>query len=32
VNPYLAIETLEHLDSEGRFPEGVTFETALRNY
>jgi glutamate synthase (NADPH) large chain len=32
VNPYLAIETLEHLDLEGRLPAGLTFEEALRNY
>ena len=32
VNPYLAIETLEHLEREGRLPDGVTFQIALRNY
>jgi glutamate synthase (NADPH/NADH) large chain len=32
VNPYLAIETLEHLGLEGRLPTGLTFEAALRNY
>jgi glutamate synthase (NADPH) large chain len=32
VNPYLAIETLEHLELEGRLPDGATFVTALRNY
>ncbi|HEY7333537.1 MAG TPA: glutamate synthase large subunit [Bryobacteraceae bacterium] len=30
VNPYLAIETLEDLESRGRM--GVSFETALKNY
>ncbi|MFN3323527.1 MAG: glutamate synthase large subunit [Bryobacteraceae bacterium] len=32
VNPYLAIETLENMALRGYLPEGVTFETALRNY
>jgi glutamate synthase (NADPH/NADH) large chain len=32
VNPYLAIETLEDLATKGRFPEGLTFEHALKNY
>jgi len=32
VNPYLAIETLEDLAARGRLPEGITFETALKNY
>ncbi|MGH9629494.1 MAG: glutamate synthase central domain-containing protein, partial [Bryobacteraceae bacterium] len=32
VNPYLAIETLEDLALRGVLPEGVTFETALKNY
>ena len=32
VNPYLAIETLEDLALRGHFPEGVTFDTALKNY
>jgi glutamate synthase domain-containing protein 2/glutamate synthase domain-containing protein 1/glutamate synthase domain-containing protein 3 len=32
VNPYLAIETLENMAQRGLLPEGVTFETALKNY
>ncbi len=32
VNPYLAIETLEDLANRGNFPEGMTFEKALKNY
>ncbi|HZT36992.1 MAG TPA: glutamate synthase large subunit [Bryobacteraceae bacterium] len=32
INPYLAIETLEDLAKRGMLPEGVTFETALKNY
>jgi glutamate synthase domain-containing protein 2/glutamate synthase domain-containing protein 3 len=32
VNPYLAIETLESMALRGLLPEGVTFETALKNY
>jgi len=32
VNPYLAIETLESMANSGLFPEGVTFEKALKNY
>ena len=32
VNPYLAIETLEDLAWNGRLPDGVTFETALKNF
>ena len=32
VNPYLAIETLEHEAARGHFAPGVTFETALKNY
>lgn len=32
VNPYLAIETLETMADRGLLPEGVTFETALKNY
>ena len=32
INPYLAIETLENLAQRGMLPEGVTFETALKNY
>jgi len=32
VNPYAAIETLEDLAEKGLLDEGVTFETALRNY
>jgi len=32
INPYLAIETLENLELRGLLPEGLTFETALKNY
>src|SRR5260370_1124999 len=32
VNPYLAIETLEDQATRGYLPDGVTFETALKNY
>ncbi len=32
VNPYLAIETLEEMHAARRLPEGVTFETALKNF
>jgi glutamate synthase domain-containing protein 2/glutamate synthase domain-containing protein 1/glutamate synthase domain-containing protein 3 len=32
INPYLAIETLQDQGKRGRLPEGVTFETALKNY
>ncbi len=32
VNPYLAIETLEDLARRGQFPEGVTFDAALKHY
>ncbi len=32
VNPYLAIDTLEQQALRGNLPEGVTFETALKNY
>ena len=32
VNPYLAIETLEDMAVRGMLPEGVSFETALKNY
>ena len=32
VNPYLAIETLENMANNGRLPEGVTFDKALKNY
>jgi glutamate synthase domain-containing protein 2/glutamate synthase domain-containing protein 1/glutamate synthase domain-containing protein 3 len=32
INPYLAIETLEQQALRGHLPDGVTFETALRNY
>jgi glutamate synthase domain-containing protein 2/glutamate synthase domain-containing protein 3 len=32
INPYLAIETLEQQALRGHLPEGVTFETALKNY
>src|SRR6202167_5786831 len=32
VNPYLAIETLEHEAARGHLPSGMTFETALKNY
>jgi glutamate synthase domain-containing protein 2/glutamate synthase domain-containing protein 1/glutamate synthase domain-containing protein 3 len=32
INPYLAIETLEQQALRGNLPDGVEFETALRNY
>src|SRR5882762_7565764 len=32
VNPYLAIETLEQEAQRGNLPNGITFETALKNY
>ena len=32
INPYLAIETLEHEAARGHLAPGVTFETALKNY
>ena len=32
INPYLAIETLEQQAQRGHFPEGVTFDIALKNY
>ncbi|MEO8663285.1 MAG: glutamate synthase large subunit, partial [Bryobacteraceae bacterium] len=32
VNPYLAIETLEDMAMNNMLPEGVAFETALKNY
>jgi glutamate synthase domain-containing protein 2/glutamate synthase domain-containing protein 3 len=32
INPYLAIETLEDMALRGYLPEGITFETALKNY
>jgi glutamate synthase domain-containing protein 2/glutamate synthase domain-containing protein 1/glutamate synthase domain-containing protein 3 len=32
VNPYLAIETLENLALRNQLPDGVTFETALKNF
>ncbi|MEZ5356819.1 MAG: glutamate synthase large subunit [Bryobacteraceae bacterium] len=32
VCPYLAIETLEDLQRRGKLPDGVSFETALKNY
>ncbi len=32
INPYLAIETLEDMAGRNLLPEGVTFETALKNY
>jgi glutamate synthase (NADPH/NADH) large chain len=32
VNPYLAIETLEDMANRGLLPDGVNFETALKNY
>ncbi|MBZ5607826.1 MAG: glutamate synthase large subunit [Acidobacteriia bacterium] len=32
VNPYLAIETLEDQAQRGTLPNGVNFETALKNY
>ena len=32
VNPYLALETLEDLQRSGALPEGLTRETAAKNY
>ena len=32
INPYLAIETLEDLANKNRLPDGMSFETALKNY
>ena len=32
VNPYLAIETLEDMAQRGLLPDGISFETALKNY
>ncbi len=32
VNPYLAIETLEHMAETALLPEGITGEKALKNY
>src|SRR5205807_3982343 len=32
VNPYLAIETLEQEAKRSNLPNGITFETALKNY
>jgi len=32
INPYLAIESLESLAQRGLLADGVTFETALKNY
>jgi glutamate synthase (NADPH) large chain len=32
VNPYLVIETLEALATQGRLPSGLKFESALHNY
>ncbi len=32
INPYLAIETLEDMARRGYLPEGVTFDTALKNF
>jgi glutamate synthase domain-containing protein 2/glutamate synthase domain-containing protein 1/glutamate synthase domain-containing protein 3 len=32
INPYLAIETLEDMHRNGQLPEGVSFETALKNF
>jgi glutamate synthase domain-containing protein 2/glutamate synthase domain-containing protein 1/glutamate synthase domain-containing protein 3 len=32
VNPYLAIESLENLALHRRLPDGMTFQTALKNY
>jgi glutamate synthase domain-containing protein 2/glutamate synthase domain-containing protein 3 len=32
INPYLAIETLEDLAKRRMLPEGMTFESALKNY
>ena len=32
INPYLAIESIEDMHRRGLFPDGVTFEAALKNY
>jgi glutamate synthase domain-containing protein 2/glutamate synthase domain-containing protein 1/glutamate synthase domain-containing protein 3 len=32
INPYLAIETLEDQARRGFLPDGISFETALKNY
>ena len=32
INPYLGIETLEDQGRRGNLPEGISFETALKNY
>ena len=32
INPYLAVESLESLAQRGLLPDGVSFETALKNY
>ncbi len=32
INPYLAIETLEDQAARGNYPNGVTFESALKNF
>ncbi|MBI3680990.1 MAG: glutamate synthase large subunit [Acidobacteria bacterium] len=32
VNPYLAIETLEDMHRKGQFPEGMSFDTVLKNF
>ncbi|MFA5028679.1 MAG: glutamate synthase central domain-containing protein, partial [Candidatus Methylomirabilota bacterium] len=32
VNPYLALETLEGMQRSGALPEGMTHETAVKNY
>ncbi len=32
VNPYLAIETLEHLANRGELPDAVTFPVAAKNF
>ncbi|MCZ2146573.1 MAG: glutamate synthase large subunit [Bryobacterales bacterium] len=32
INPYLAIETLEDLQRRGLLPDGMSFESALKNY
>jgi glutamate synthase (ferredoxin) len=32
INPYLAIETLEDMAHRGMLPDGINFETGLKNY
>ena len=32
VNPYLALETIADLDKDGMLPEGLTFDSARKNY